>query len=70
MRMRSFTRCRCGEVYRPVLMPDSVRIDASVAAVDPLPLVPAIRTERKLRWGSPSAASSVRTWSSENFRRG
>ena len=49
-----------GEVYRPTLYPAACRQDASMAAVLPLPLVPATWTKRSLLWGSPSAASRVR----------
>jgi hypothetical protein len=31
-------------VYNPVLIPDALRIEASVAAVEPFPFVPAIST--------------------------
>ena len=54
-RMRSLMRTRCGEVYRPVRRPAARRMLASIAAVEPLPLVPATCTERKARSGCPSA---------------
>ena len=44
MRMRSLMRIRCGEVYRPVFSPRRAGSKPSVAAVDPLPFVPAIST--------------------------
>ena len=44
IRMRSLIRTRCGEVYKPIFNPEARRIEASVAAVDPLPFVPAIST--------------------------
>ena len=50
-------------------IPEAVRIEASVAAVEPLPLVPAMSTEGKRRCGWSSAASRSRISSSENLRR-
>ena len=40
IRMRSFGRTRCGEVNRPLLSPEASSIAASIAATEPLPLVP------------------------------
>ncbi len=68
-RIRSFGRSRCGDVYSPVRSPASVKIEASVAAVEPFPFVPAISTAGKRRSGWPSALSRIRTSLSENFRR-
>jgi hypothetical protein len=45
-------------------------MEASVEAVEPLPLVPAISTDGKRRCGLPNAASSKRISSSENLRFG
>jgi hypothetical protein len=62
-----------GQVGRSVeagAQAEAVRMEASVAAVEPLPLVPAMSTEGKRRCGSPSAASRMRISSSENLRRG
>src|SRR5271156_2424662 len=42
MRMRSLMLSRCGEVYRPVRNQAARRMDSSIAAVEPLPLVPAM----------------------------
>jgi hypothetical protein len=69
-RIRSLTRARCGEVYSPARRPEAVRIEASVAAVEPLPLVPAISSAGKRSCGSPNAASRMRISARENFRRG
>ena len=44
-------RTRCGEVYKPVFNPEARRIEASVAAVEPLPFVPAISTLGKAPLG-------------------
>ena len=44
-------RNRCGEVYRPARSPAARRMLASMAAVEPLPLVPATCTERKGAFG-------------------
>ncbi len=49
--MRSLMRTRCGEVYKLVFKPEARRIEASVAAVDPLPFVPAMSTLGKSRSG-------------------
>ena len=67
--IRSFTRTRCGDVYSPVLIPAALVIEASVDAVEPLPLVPAMSTDANFCCGSPSALSSARMCSSENFLR-
>ena len=61
MRMRSLYFRRWGDVYSPVLYPASCSTDASMAAVDPLPLVPAIWTNCILFWGSPARCSSCFT---------
>jgi len=42
----------------------------NVAAVEPLPLVPAIRIEGKVFCGLPSAAARMRMWTRSNLRRG
>ena len=42
IRIRSRMSIRCGEVYRPTLCPQALSIWASMVAVEPLPLVPAI----------------------------
>src|ERR1700730_11067491 len=42
---------------------------ASVAAVDPLPLVPAIKMEGNLSCGFPSAPAKMRIWLRSNSRR-
>ena len=54
-RIRSVARERCGEVYSAVRNPAAAQMLASVAAVLPLPLVPAIRTAGNSFCGSPSA---------------
>ena len=52
--MRSLKRVRCGELRNPVLRPAARRPAAIIAAVEPLPLVPATCTIRKDRSGRPS----------------
>ncbi len=54
-RMRSEKRSRCGDVNRPVRSPWAVSRAAVMAAVDPLPLVPATWTAGKARCGEPRA---------------
>ena len=53
-----------------VAMLRELKIDASVAAVEPLPFVPAINTEGTCACGSPSAAQRVRMCARSNLRRG
>jgi len=45
MANRSSRRIRCGEVYRPVRLPEARRPASTMAATEPLPLVPATSTE-------------------------
>ena len=56
--IRSLNRLTKGEVYRPVLYPAAWRMEASIAQVEPLPLVPATWTNLNLSWGSPRSPSS------------
>ena len=58
--IRSFTRTRWGEIYMPVLYPAAVRTDASMAQVEPFPLVPATWMNRRRSWGFPSSPISSR----------
>ena len=44
---RSSRRCRWGEQYKPVRTPEAVSAAASIAAVDPFPLVPATWMTRR-----------------------
>ncbi len=46
-------------MYLPIRYPAAARILEINAAVEPLPLVPAIWTNFSLSWGFPSPASSV-----------
>jgi hypothetical protein len=55
------------DVYRPVRNPEACKMDASVAAVDPLPFVPAINTLENRRSGFSSAASSTRMCPKSNL---
>src|SRR2546427_3612985 len=57
-RMRSRNETRCGEVYRPTRWPADLRIAASIAATEPLPLVPPTWTSRYRCSGRPSASRS------------
>ena len=66
-RIRSFMHIRCGEVYKPVFNAEARRIEPSAAAVDPLPLVPAISTPGERCSGFPSAARSTRMWARSNL---
>src|SRR4051812_44705711 len=66
-RIRSLTRSRCGDVYSAVLWPAAMRMEASVAAVDPLPLVPAIKTDLNLVCGSPNELSRTRMCARSNL---
>src|SRR5579863_7981371 len=68
--MRSLMRIRCGDVYSAVFNPEARKIDASVAAVDPFPLVPAINTLGKARSGCCIAPSSTRICSRSNLCEG
>ena len=56
---RSRRSIRCGEVYSPVVYPQARSIEASIAQVEPLPLVPATCTVCTSRCGSPRIASSA-----------
>ncbi len=54
--IRSLTWTRCGEVYIAARRPIFVRMECKKAAVEPLPLVPAMwMVGGSLRWGSPMA---------------
>ena len=57
---RSSRRCRCGEQYSPVRTPEADSAAAIIAAVEPLPLVPATWMIGSPAWGSPSRLSSRR----------
>ena len=59
--MRSAKRSRYGDVNSPVMYPAARRIDASIAAVLPLPFVPAMCTNCSPSCGSPRRCSSSRT---------
>ena len=48
-------------------MPAARRMDSSIAAVEPLPLVPAMCTQGILRCGLPSASASRAMLESPNF---
>jgi len=51
-----------GDVYNPTRRPSVLRMDASMAQTDPLPLVPATWMEGNRRWGSPQAARTAATF--------
>ena len=57
---RSSRPWRCGEQYKPVRTPEAVSAAASIAAVDPFPLVPATWMICRPTWGSPSRRSRRR----------
>ncbi len=63
--IRSLTRSRCGEVYRPVLIPAALLMKRAWMPWSPCHWMPAISTEAKRCCGSPSALSRARMWSSE-----
>src|SRR5580698_6308445 len=67
MRMRSLMLSRCGEVYRPVRSPAARRMDSSIAAVEPLPLVPAMCTQGEDRCGWPRASARIVIFARPNF---
>jgi len=67
--MRSLTRTRWGEC-RGRYVARSGEDARQGGAVEPLPLVPAIRTEGKAVCGSSSAAARTRIWARLNLRRG
>src|SRR5580704_6784882 len=67
MRMRSLMRSRCGEVYRPVRKPAARRMDSSIAAVEPLPLVPAMWTQGEERCGWPRSSARIAIFARPNF---
>ena len=58
--IRSLKRLMKGDVYRPVRYPARSRMDESMAAVEPLPLVPAMWMNFSSFWGFPSFSSSSR----------
>ncbi len=57
---RSSSRCRCGELNSPVRTPEADSAAATIAEVDPFPLVPATWTIRSASCGSWSHRSSRR----------
>ena len=65
--IRSLKRLMKGEVYRPTLYPASSKMEASMAAVEPLPLVPAIWMNFSFFSGFPSLPSSSRVRSSPSL---
>src|SRR5277367_1361321 len=67
MRMRSLMRSRWGEVYRPVRNPALRRMDSSIAAVEPLPLVPAMCTQGEDRCGWPRSSARMVIFARPNF---
>src|SRR5271155_5169897 len=67
MRMRSLMLSRCGEVYRPVRRPAARRMDSSIAAVEPLPLVPAMCTHGDERCGWPRSSARIVIFARPNF---
>src|SRR5271155_920080 len=67
MRMRSLMLSRCGEVYRPVRNPAARRMDSSIAAVEPLPLVPAMCAQGEERCGWPRSSARMVIFPRPNF---
>src|ERR1700730_13390463 len=58
---------RCGDVYRAERWPAARRAASTIAVTDPLPLVPAMCTDRNARSGCPSAATIALMLSSPNL---
>src|ERR1700683_2830242 len=67
MRMRSLMRSRGGEVYRPVRNPAARRMDSSIAAVEPLPLVPAMCAQGEERCDWPRSSARIVIFARPNF---
>src|SRR6202167_3840610 len=67
MRMRSLMRSRCGEVYRPGRNPAVRKMDSSIAAVEPLPLVPAMCKQGEERCGWPRSSARIEIFARPNF---
>ena len=67
MRMRSLIFSRWGEVYSPVRKPACRRMDSRNAAVEPLPLVPAMCALGYARSGRPSRSARTVMFSRSNF---
>ena len=66
--IRSVKLCRCGCVYRPTRRPAALAIEAIIAEVDPLPLLPATCANRTSRCGLPRNCSIRLTRSKVNSR--
>ena len=64
---RSLSAIRCGEVYRPVAYPAARSPRSVMAATEPLPFVPAMRSDLNRRSGLWRAAFSTRMLSSPSF---
>src|SRR5277367_1330005 len=67
MRIRSLMLSRCGEVYRPVRRPAARRMDSRIAAVEPLPLVPAMCAQGEERCGWPRSSARMVILARPNF---
>ncbi len=64
---RSSSDVRWGEVKRPVRYPVARSAVSSIAATDPLPLVPATMIDEKERSGCPNASHKSRIFSSPSL---